>query len=235
MHQDSDLNRRLAFIAIDNAVELMIKTYLSLPKRVTGVTLSRTKYEEIVESFPRLLDAFAEHASERLDGVELGDIEWFHRLRNLLYHEGAGITVERQKVEVYATVARTLFKNLFGSDLEVPTTPTSDRIGRFLIRWTEIERDIQAEAAEQGHPQRALFFPLTPAAPVAVTRENPEALQELNELRRVRNEVVHEGRVPTDSEIQSLEKWAHKIRELRRKYDALSKEIGRHRQTGKPS
>jgi hypothetical protein len=33
LRKDSDTNRRLAMIAIDNAVELMIKTYLGLPKR----------------------------------------------------------------------------------------------------------------------------------------------------------------------------------------------------------
>jgi len=36
LRKDSDVNRRLAMISIDNAVELMIKTYLGLPKRVTG-------------------------------------------------------------------------------------------------------------------------------------------------------------------------------------------------------
>jgi len=38
---DSDVNRRQAMISIDNSVELMIKTYLGLPKRVTGLTITR--------------------------------------------------------------------------------------------------------------------------------------------------------------------------------------------------
>lgn len=32
LDDDSDVNRRLAMIAIDNAVKLMIKTYLGLPR-----------------------------------------------------------------------------------------------------------------------------------------------------------------------------------------------------------
>src|ERR1700730_17691581 len=39
LRNDTDVNRRLAMIAIDNAVELTIKTYLGLPKRITGLTI----------------------------------------------------------------------------------------------------------------------------------------------------------------------------------------------------
>lgn len=54
LHKDSDKNRRLALLSIDNAVELMVKTYLSLPRRITGVNLSRKDFSEISESFPVL-------------------------------------------------------------------------------------------------------------------------------------------------------------------------------------
>src|SRR6266550_4608474 len=97
---DSDVNRRLAMLSIDNAVELMIKTYLGLPKRVTGLTLSRREFDEISESFPKLLDTLDQHVSAKLDGIDLGVIDWYHRLRNQLYHEGNGLTVEKDKVIV---------------------------------------------------------------------------------------------------------------------------------------
>src|SRR2546421_12656763 len=80
--QDNDRNRRLALLSIDNSVELMIKTFLGLPKRVTGIFVSRKEFEEISESFPRMLDALEKYAEDRLEGIELGEIEWFHRLRN---------------------------------------------------------------------------------------------------------------------------------------------------------
>jgi hypothetical protein len=82
LKKDSDRNRRLAMISIDNAVELMMKTYLGLPKRITGLTLTRKEYAECSESFPRLLDAMENFASDRLAGIDLGNIEWYHRLRN---------------------------------------------------------------------------------------------------------------------------------------------------------
>jgi hypothetical protein len=67
-----------------------------------------------VENFPMLLDALEKYAASKLDGIDLGEIEWYHRLRNQLYHQGNGLTVERDKVEVYAELANVLFTNLFG-------------------------------------------------------------------------------------------------------------------------
>jgi hypothetical protein len=50
LQKDTDTNRRLAMLSIDNAVELMIKTYLGLPKRINGLSLSRKEFDEISES-----------------------------------------------------------------------------------------------------------------------------------------------------------------------------------------
>lgn len=98
LEKDTDANRRIALILIDNAVELAIKTYLGLPRRATGIALSRKRLSEISDSFPDLLDALEEHAPETVSGLDLADIEWYHRLRNQLYHGGVGLTVERTKV-----------------------------------------------------------------------------------------------------------------------------------------
>lgn len=88
LKKDADANRRLAMLSIDNAVELMLKTYLGLPSRITGKTVTRRDYQEACMSFPALLDAIEHHAPEKLRGVNLAEIEWFHRLRNELYHQG---------------------------------------------------------------------------------------------------------------------------------------------------
>ncbi len=88
--------------------------------------MSRKEYAEISESFPRLIDALESHAANRIEGVNLGEIEWFHRLRNQLYHQGNGLTVEREKVEIYAELARLLFQSLFEDELEVPGGPASE-------------------------------------------------------------------------------------------------------------
>lgn len=44
---DTDFDRRMAIICIDNAVEVMIKTYFGLPKRATGLKLTRNQVEQL--------------------------------------------------------------------------------------------------------------------------------------------------------------------------------------------
>ena len=104
---DGDFDRRIAMISIDNAVELMVKTFLSLPRRKLGTKgPSRKQLEEASNSFPSVLDLLEEFAGERLTGVSLDEIEWYHRIRNQLYHSGNGITVEVARVQTYLSLAK---------------------------------------------------------------------------------------------------------------------------------
>jgi hypothetical protein len=127
LKHDTDTNRRLAMLSIDNSVELMIKTFLGLPQRVTGIKLTKKDLEEISQSFPRLLDAIHEHAPDKLRDYDISEIEWFHRLRNELYHQGNGLTVERQKAVAYAEIAKGIFHQLFGVDLTVSRDPADSQ------------------------------------------------------------------------------------------------------------
>ena len=135
LKKDSDTNRRLAMISIDNAVELMIKTYLGLPSRITGLKIPRNAYQDFSESFPKLLDALEKYASDKINGIDLGEIEWYHRLRNELYHQGNGLTVERDKIEVYSELANLLFVNLFGIRLIAAADDKTRILGYFINKF----------------------------------------------------------------------------------------------------
>jgi hypothetical protein len=194
LQKDSDVNRRLAMISVDNAVELMVKTYLGLPKRVTGLKIGRDNLREISESFPKLLDALEMHAADRLDGVDLGIIEWYHRLRNELYHQGNGLTVERDKVEVYAELAKLLFKNLFGFDLPVKENPAMDVLGAFMVAWSCIEK-----ASGEILTRRGLDRDHPPHMPLIYVHRalqkhgiiNERFARDLAEIREIRSRVTH--------------------------------------------
>ena len=196
LHKDSDKNRRLAFLSIDNAVELTIKTYLSLPQRVTGIKLSRSKFSEISESFPLLLDALEEYASPKLSGIDLGEIEWYHRLRNQLYHQGNGLTVDRDKVEVYAQLGKLLFKNLFGFEVEVDENDGYELLGSFLEAWTIFEK-ATADLSEKNKDKLSTLGGRT-LPPLIVTHEfyklgliDAATQRDIESLRQIRNEVIH--------------------------------------------
>ena len=217
LRKDSDSNRRLAMLAIDNAVELMIKTYLGLPKRVTGLSISRARYAEFSESFPKLLDAIDEFSSDKLNGIDLGEIEWYHRLRNQLYHQGNGLTVELEKVVVYAELAKLLFKNLFGNELEVDDQEGQERlVGGFLTAWVRLEQVVQAiwSRMSMSESQRRTML-MRPAELVARKIIDEPLAAEIDRLRRLRNGVVH-GDVAsttalTDDDINCVNKATERL------------------------
>jgi hypothetical protein len=189
LREDSDSNRRIAMICIDNSVELMIKTFLGLPSRITGIMISRKDYADYSESFPRLLDALQTHASDKIKGIDIGEIEWFHRLRNQLYHEGNGLTVERNNVEVYAEVANLLFLNLFGTKLVSADDDNTGLLGNFMQAWIRFEQTVGSMAFIMDEKRH------TPVDALRALRThgiiNETEFFALSDLRRLRNDVVH--------------------------------------------
>ena len=194
LKRDTDTNRRLAMISIDNAVELMIKTYLGLPKRITGLSIPRKEYQGMTENFPSLLDGLEKHAPEKLDGIDLGTIEWYHRLRNELYHQGNGLTVERDKVDIYAELANLLFKNFFGEELVAHTISTTELLGEFMATWVSIERTMYHLAeityTDRREGQRINIGPITSFLARDKTLDKSVAF-EIEQLRQIRNKVIH--------------------------------------------
>src|SRR5271167_4567784 len=110
-HADSHINlesafdRRIAFISIDNAVETMIRTFLSLPKSKSGISVSRKQVEAAEKSFPLLLETFWRNVGSRLTGIDESDIEHYHRIRNTLYHKGTGLSVDVEYLLAYRQIA----------------------------------------------------------------------------------------------------------------------------------
>jgi hypothetical protein len=191
LQKDTDTNRRLAMLSIDNAVELMIKTYLGLPKRVTGLQISRSDFAEINESFPKLLDALENHVGDKLDGIDLGEIDWYHRLRNELYHQGNGLTVERNKVVVYAELAQLLFLRLFGFAIQVEKPDQTEIVGNFVTAWANLYQVLEAVARDR-FPERD-FRGSSAIIPEMAEHGllDRETIQEIQTLRALRNKVVH--------------------------------------------
>lgn len=217
LQKDTDFDYRISMISIDNSVELMLKTYLGLPKRITNINgISRQKYNEISNSFPALLDALEQYAPEKIVGFELGDIEWFHRLRNQLYHDGNGITVERQKVEIYAEIADMLCTNLFEIDMDeffngLPHT----KAGEFFNIWSEFVRRVQRlyelhTSNEANKPTSILMGRLY--------KENivcDEMLEDFRGLLKLRNSIAHGG----DVKFTEVQKAIDNLRSLINKLD----------------
>jgi hypothetical protein len=194
--KDSDANRRLAMISIDNGVELIIKTYLGLPKRVNGLNISRSEYQEFAESFPKLLDALDKYGTQKLGSLDLGEIEWYHRLRNQLYHQGNGLTVERAKVEVYGQLAVALFESLFGTKPPLPANKGSNLLAEFISEWANFEHAADDLSSFYHFDENTKLRSMTGYAYELYRNKylTAQEYKEIKELWTMRNQVVH-GRV----------------------------------------
>ena len=118
-------------------------------------------------------------------------MEWYHRLRNELYHQGNGLTVERRKVEVYAELAKILFRNLYGRELIANDKRAGDPLAVFMNAWVELERRLHALAAARGvgpYP-RALVDGIRRLQESGILSESDVA--EFQRLREMRNRLVH--------------------------------------------
>ena len=196
---DTDFDNRMAMISIDNSIELMIKTYLGLPKRISNIEgLSRRRLQEITANFPALLDGLEEFGGDKLNGIDLGDIEWFHRIRNQLYHDGNGITVEKEKVEVYGEMAKILFENLFDHQIIEMGNETLHHslTGEFIKLWADLERPNDSDSER---PVPAMHRIQQMIRNGELSEKQAEKLQR---VRHFRNHLVHGVSSPTESELK---------------------------------
>lgn len=107
----SPFDCRIAHISIDNAIETALRTYLSLPASMRGSPgPTRNELEEDGRSFSDLLDLTLEYTPTVLDEISPLELEYYHRLRNQLYHEGAGITVAAAEVTAYMSHAKLIVR-----------------------------------------------------------------------------------------------------------------------------
>jgi len=209
---------RIAMISIDNAVELAIRTFLGLPSRIRGSEGPSRKELEGASGFPDLLDLLEKYGEDRLSGIELGDIEWYHRLRNTLYHDGNGVTVDPDKVDAYYQIARLLFQNLFDTASEpAAELPASTLLGEFIIKWGTLEIKLK-ELAEKHLPRhdRGYRSPLSLYDGLIAKGVIPtEHRAALGELIPVRNSLVHTAAALNPDELRkSIEILESLIKEL---------------------
>ena len=225
--QDSDFDRRIAFVSVDNAVEVTLRTYLGLPRRARGDEgPSRRKLSDASNSFPDLLDLTEEHAGSRLDGVELADIEWYHRIRNTLYHQGNGITVDRRHVDAYLQIARILVSQLLGAEVsDVVPKAAASAVGRFLEEWSAVEQTLRVlidlVVTDPSYHFRDVMVDLSE---VGLITNNDE--DELHRLFALRSSVVHSPSGTTDADLTHA---THRVRHFVKKFKQASQDEEKRR------
>jgi hypothetical protein len=115
LNKKTDFDYRIAMILIDNAVEIALKTYLIINRR--DLQINRKELKDGLRSFPSLLDLFEKYSPQLISNSDLDQIERFHSMRNSLYHEGNGITVEEFSIKIYSAITKVIIEKLFSASL----------------------------------------------------------------------------------------------------------------------
>jgi hypothetical protein len=118
LHEQSDIDQLIAFLLLDVGVESTFKTFLLLPDTVTR---AKTKYfdrKSAAEgSFHSVVEGVRDAAASRLSAFNMAHVNYFHSLRNQLYHQGNGIIIPKAQVQEYASLAVDLLRALLNVDL----------------------------------------------------------------------------------------------------------------------
>ena len=145
---DSAFDKRMAFISIDNCVEVCLRSFLALPKSKSGINVSRSEHDAASGSFPKLLGLLVARAPDRLSGLDTADIEHYHRIRNTLYHEGTGLSVDEQHLLAYRSIAAVLMQNLFEVTINPPQSQPS--LEMLIHSWNSIDKLVKTALDNAG-------------------------------------------------------------------------------------
>lgn len=198
--EDKNFDFRIAMISIDNAVEVTLKTFITLNRRT--LRISYKTFKNAIRKFPTMLDLLLNRCSEKISADELDAIEMFHMIRNNLYHQGTGINVNREIVERYSIVAGELISRLFDvdvvKDLEIESvSDISSLYGEYLSIWRDIEVNLKNFTLVKG------LIPQTPRPltikNILITLFRNEIIDEdlanaISNISLFRNNIVHNRR-----------------------------------------
>jgi len=185
INKEQAFDRRIAFISIDNSVETAVRTFIFMPFSLSKVKFSFKEKDEIGNSFPKMVNLLSEKASNKISGIELSDIEFYHRLRNQLYHDGTGLSVDKNHLEAYRTIGELLLKNLFG--IQFNYVSTNKYLPNLIIYWEEINKIIQRLFLENNIDYSSSLKWEEGLKKGILTKDQ---MIMYNDLKRIRNEQV---------------------------------------------
>jgi hypothetical protein len=114
-----DLDRRIAIVGFDNAIELSIHTYLSLhPIQRQNRTYPKTDVEKWLDNFHSKVEFFINEVTTRKLAVvcDQAKFVWYHEVRNGQYHVGGATIPQARELDGIREAAMWVFSVLFEID-----------------------------------------------------------------------------------------------------------------------
>lgn len=186
-------DKRIAFISIDNSVEIATKTYLSLPKQFFEIEKpSKKELDDCNNSFTCFLSLLFKYTENKLIGINPGDIEHYHRIRNTLYHDGTGLAVDQEYISAYFTIAQVLLKRLFNVEFHEQQEEVS--LEKLILGWNHIEESLN-ELFEIGKVRPGSKNWVDSISKGILSNE---LVDRILKLRNLRNLIVHSQIINTN-------------------------------------
>ncbi|MFX1399026.1 MAG: hypothetical protein ACFFAS_18525 [Promethearchaeota archaeon] len=101
LYNNKDLNKRISFILVDNAIELVMKTFLEVNRK------------KVPRDFPSKVKQMTGITKNSIPKEIWGSIEHYHSKRNILYHKGEGLSIKIDLVEEYMIEVIKIISMLF--------------------------------------------------------------------------------------------------------------------------
>jgi hypothetical protein len=111
---ETDFDVKMAFICVDNSIEITIQKYLRQPP--STFTGSPPNYKELtagLNSFCKLIERCKKHKPQKMPSADIDVVLCYYDIRNLMYHNGSGVSVTLNIVEQYIKITQRLIHGLF--------------------------------------------------------------------------------------------------------------------------
>lgn len=237
--QESDLDKRLALISFDNALEVTITTYLQLNTKIRGgKEYTREETQKWLRNYHSKIQ-FIEHFSQE-QGITLNtqieEIIWYHSLRNELYHSGNGMVPEVHCIEGLRKAAIEVMQLIFNVDateilsascsieIQPELTHNTTNQSLFLQSFIVLDRTLYGTALALGIEIEHLKEPENPFALWRTLREQiGEKIANFDSIVqkaiKVRNELIYSEMANcTEQELKMLTEGLDQLANYLRSY-----------------
>jgi hypothetical protein len=116
-HQKTDFDNRMSFLLFDVGLETILKTFVSMPEKISSVKFSFQKRKEAIDGGFVSLINIVEDAYKFPTTIDIHNVIFYHNIRNKIYHEGNGITVSNEILHTYGLMVVEILKLLIDVDL----------------------------------------------------------------------------------------------------------------------
>lgn len=152
----SPFDSRIAFVSVDNAVELILKLYLQMPPRFfVANPPTSAEIAACYNNFPRLAATVSRLAATDLSDFPMGEVELYHRLRNDLYHNPAGYDVDARFLHGYFVLAQDLLRRLFGVAMP-QDSPLLQQLRSDVLAAVAVELSAESKSERSAKAKAAL-------------------------------------------------------------------------------